>query len=51
MIKLKIDELIKISIIFLIFVSYFAGFNLRENLAGGAEEDFLQFTWPAFKRS
>jgi hypothetical protein len=49
MTKLKIDELIKISIIFLIFVSYFAGFNLRENLAGGAEEDFLQFTWPALK--
>ena len=49
MLKFKIDELIKISIIFFILLSYFAGFNLRENLAGGAEEDFFQFTWPAIK--
>ena len=34
---------------FLIFfiLSYIIGFFLRENIAGGAEQDFLSFTWPA----
>ena len=34
---------------FLIFfiLSYVIGFFLRENIAGGAEQDFLSFTWPA----
>ena len=33
---------------FLIFfiTSYIIGFFLRENVAGGAEQDFLNFTWP-----
>ena len=31
-----------------IFVlTYVLGFFLRENIAGGAEKDFLEFTWPA----
>ena len=25
---------------------YFYGFFQRENIAGGAEQDFLKFTWP-----
>lgn len=40
--------------LFLIFLSYIIGFFLRENVAGGAEKDFLFFTWPgiqAFKES
>ena len=33
---------------FLVFLllSYIFGFFLRENIAGGAEADFLKFTWP-----
>lgn len=32
---------------FLFFtISYILGFFLRENIAGGAEADFLNFTWP-----
>tara|TARA_A100001015_G_scaffold297870_1_gene379886 strand:+ start:6138 stop:7400 length:1263 start_codon:yes stop_codon:yes gene_type:complete len=33
---------------FLLFfsTSYVFGFLLRENIAGGAEDDFLNFTWP-----
>ena len=33
----------------LILISYFLGFFLRENIAGGAEADFLNHTWPAIK--
>ena len=42
-----------ILLIFFVF-SYVIGFFLRENIAGGAEEDFLNFTWPtilAFKEN
>lgn len=28
------------------FISYFIGFYFRENIAGGAEQDFINFTWP-----
>ncbi len=31
---------------FLFISSYIFGFFLRENIAGGAETDFLNFTWP-----
>ena len=36
---------LKSSLIFLILFSYFFGFYLRENIAGGAEADFNNFTW------
>ena len=39
-------NLIKILILFSFFCSYFFGFFLRENVAGGAEQDFLSYTWP-----
>jgi hypothetical protein len=39
-------NLIKIFILFFIICSYFFGFFLRENIAGGAELDFLSYTWP-----
>ena len=45
---------IKYFFLFLIFQSYLIGFFLRENIAGGAEKDFLMFTWPgiqAFKEN
>ena len=45
---------VKSLIISLMFISYLFGFFLRENLAGGAENDFISFTWPAieaFKRN
>ena len=32
--------------IFLV-LTYIIGFFLRENIAGGAEQDFINFTWPA----
>ena len=37
---------LKIFFCFLFISSYIFGFFLRENLAGGAEQDFLNFTWP-----
>jgi hypothetical protein len=37
---------IKYFVVFLFFISYLFGFFLRENIAGGAEQDFLSFTWP-----
>ena len=43
----KFSNDLKIFFLFLIFLSYFIGFFLRENIAGGAENDFLDFTWPA----
>jgi len=36
----------KIVIILLVFISYFLGFFLRENAAGGGEADFFSHTWP-----
>jgi len=43
----KIFENNKYIYLLLIFSLYFIGFFLRENIAGGAENDFLNFTWPA----
>ena len=40
---------IKSFLLSLIFLSYFSGFFFRENIAGGAEGDFLNHTWPAIK--
>ena len=43
---------LKFFTIILLFTSYLIGFFLRENIAGGAEQDFERFTWPlieAFK--
>jgi len=40
---------LKILLIFFIITSYFLGFGLRENAAGGAEGDFINFTWPAIQ--
>tara|TARA_B100000963_G_scaffold194205_1_gene169010 strand:- start:5666 stop:6940 length:1275 start_codon:yes stop_codon:yes gene_type:complete len=43
---------LKFFTIILLFTSYLTGFFLRENIAGGAEQDFERFTWPlieAFK--
>ena len=36
---------LKSSLIILILFSYFFGFYLRENIAGGAEADFNNLTW------
>jgi len=44
----KIDNY-KLFLFFLIVISYFVGFIFRENSAGGAEQDFLNFTWPAIQ--
>tara|TARA_B100000029_G_C17525582_1_gene941546 strand:+ start:15 stop:1349 length:1335 start_codon:yes stop_codon:yes gene_type:complete len=41
--------LIKSTLLFIVFSSYFLGFFLRENIAGGAEGDFLNHTWPLIK--
>lgn len=38
--------IIKNLFLFLFFISYIFGFLFRENIAGGAETDFLNFTWP-----
>ena len=40
---------IKFISFFLILISYFLGFFFRENIAGGAEADFINHTWPAIK--
>lgn len=37
--------IVKALLIFLIFLSFFLGFNLRENAVGGGP-DFYNFTWP-----
>lgn len=42
----KILENNKYIYLLLIFSLYFIGFFLRENIAGGAENDFSNFTWP-----
>jgi len=50
----KNTVLLKYSFLLLILLSYILGFFLRENIAGGAEKDFLFFTWPgilAFKEN
>lgn len=39
--------LFKLFLLFFIIFTYVVGFLFRENLAGGAERDFLAFTWPA----
>ena len=39
--------ILKYTIFYSILISYIFGFFLRENLAGGAESDFINFTWPA----
>jgi hypothetical protein len=47
----KLDAL-KYIFLFLLLQFYIIGFFLRENVAGGAEKDFLNYTWPlieAFK--
>ena len=36
----------KYSYLILILSFYFFGFFQRENIAGGAEQDFFKFTWP-----
>ena len=41
------DKNIKYLIIFSFIQFYLIGFFLRENIAGGAEQDFVNFTWPA----
>ena len=40
---------LKIFLLIIISSSYFLGFYLRENAAGGAEGDFLNHTWPALQ--
>ena len=44
--KFKTIDILKIFFLILIISSYFFGFTLRENLAGGAETDFVSHTWP-----
>ena len=48
MINVKKNIIILKYLFFIFLVStYIAGFFLRENIAGGAEQDFINFTWPA----
>ena len=45
-------NVLKYSYLLIVILLYFIGFFLRENIAGGAEADFLDLTWPlisAFK--
>lgn len=42
----KSSNILKYFYLFLILCFYFYGFFQRENIAGGAEQDFLRFTWP-----
>ena len=37
---------IKYIYLFILLQFYIIGFFLRENVAGGAEKDFLNYTWP-----
>ena len=49
--KKNLDS-IKYIFLFFLLQFYIVGFFLRENVAGGAEKDFLNYTWPlieAFK--
>ena len=39
----------KITLIFLIILSFIVGFVLRENSAGGGKSDFYTHTWPAIQ--
>ena len=41
----KINDL-KYVFLFVVFQLYIIGFFFRENLAGGAEKDFINITWP-----
>jgi hypothetical protein len=43
----KYSIYLKFFTIIFIFTSYLIGFFLRENIAGGAEKDFLYWTYPA----
>ena len=43
----RISIYLKFFTIISLLASYVIGFFLRENIAGGAEQDFLSFTWPA----
>ena len=40
---------IKYFYLYAVIVSYITGFFLRENIAGGAAKDFINFTWPAIQ--
>ena len=42
----KDQTYLKYFIILLFYISYGIGFFLRENIAGGAEKDFENYTWP-----
>ena len=42
----KDQTYLKYFIILLFYISYGIGFFLRENIAGGAEQDFENYTWP-----
>ena len=44
--KLNTINALKIFFLIAVIFSYFFGFFIRENLAGGAESDFISFTWP-----
>ena len=45
----KYSSYLKYFVVSLFCVSYVFGFFLRENIAGGAEKDFENFTWPLIK--
>jgi len=45
----KNQTYIKYFIILLFYISYGTGFFFRENIAGGAEQDFENYTWPLIK--
>ena len=44
--KIKTIDALKILCLVTVIFSYFYGYLTRENLAGGAESDFISFTWP-----
>ena len=41
--------LFKYFYLLIVLLLYIFGFLLRENIAGGAEADFLNFTWPVIQ--
>ncbi len=47
--SIKNNEKFKTFLVLIFFISFIVGFILRENIAGGAESDFLKFTWPAIQ--
>lgn len=47
--SIKNNEKLKTFLVLIFFISFIVGFILRENIAGGAESDFLKFTWPAIQ--